>query len=57
MIVNLWIFLIEMLVFAAIFTAIIFAYYRGDRKYNPVSIHNYPPISRRNTSKHTSGLM
>ena len=26
-----------MLVFAAIFTAIIFAYYRGDRKYSPVS--------------------
>lgn len=40
---NLWIILIEMLVFAAIFTAIIFAYYRGDRKYSPASIHNYPP--------------
>ena len=35
--------LIEMLVFAAIFTAIIFAYFRGDRKYTPASIHNYPP--------------
>ncbi len=35
--------LIEMLVFAAIFTVIIFAYFRGDRKYTPASIHNYPP--------------
>jgi len=35
--------LIEMAVFAAIFTAIIFTYYRGDRKYSPASIHNYPP--------------
>ena len=35
--------LIEMVVFAAIFTAIIFAYYRGGRKYSPASIHNYPP--------------
>ena len=35
--------LIKMLVFAAIFTAIIFIYYRGDRKYSPASIHNYPP--------------
>ena len=33
----------EMAVFAAIFTAIIFAYYRGGRKYSPASIHNYPP--------------
>jgi len=32
-----------MLVFAAIFTAIIFTYYRGGRKYSPASIHNYPP--------------
>ena len=35
--------LIEMAVFAAIFTAIIFTYYRGGRKYSPASIHNYPP--------------
>ena len=35
--------LIEMIVFVAIFTAIIFAYYRGDRKYSLASIHNYPP--------------
>ena len=35
--------LIEMIVFAAIFTAIIFTYFRGDRKYSAASIHNYPP--------------
>ena len=35
--------LVEMAAFAAIFTAVIFAYYRGDRKYSPASIHNYPP--------------
>ena len=40
---NVWIILVEMLLFAAIFTAIIFSYYRGDRKYSPASIHNYPP--------------
>ena len=40
---SIWVILIEMIVFAAIFTAIIFAYYRGDRKYSPASIHNYPP--------------
>ena len=38
-----WVILIEMVVFAALFTAIIFTYYRGDRKYSPASIHNYPP--------------
>ena len=30
---NILVILIEMIVFAAIFTAIIFTYYRGDRKY------------------------
>ena len=40
---NTGVILIEMVAFAAIFTAIIFAYYRGDRKYSPASIHNYPP--------------
>ena len=35
--------LIEMAAFAAIFTTVIFAYYRGGRKYSPASIHNYPP--------------
>ncbi len=39
---NIWVILLEMVVFAAVFTAIIFAYYRGDRKYSPASIHNYP---------------
>lgn len=38
-----WVILIEMLAFAGIFTAIIFTYYRGDRKYSAASIHNYPP--------------
>ena len=40
---NVWIILIEMVLFAAIFTAVIFSYYRGDRKYSSASIHNYPP--------------
>ena len=40
---SIWVILIEMIVFAAIFTAIIFTYYRGDRKYSPASIQNYPP--------------
>lgn len=35
--------LIEMLVFAGIFTTVLFAYFRGERKYSPASIHNYPP--------------
>ena len=38
-----WVILIEMLVFAVLFTIIVFSYYRGDRKYSPESIHNYPP--------------
>ncbi|MBR5093739.1 MAG: hypothetical protein IK095_01460 [Oscillospiraceae bacterium] len=38
-----WVVLIEALVFAGLFTAILFAYFRGDRKYSPASIHNYPP--------------
>lgn len=38
-----WVILIEMAAFAALFTTIIFSYYRGDRKYSPASIHNYPP--------------
>lgn len=38
-----WIILIEMLVFAAFFTAMIFIFSQGDRKYSPASIHNYPP--------------
>lgn len=51
---SIWVILIEMIVFAAIFTAIIFTYYRGDRKYSPASIHRLrlllcqkqrPPVS------------
>ncbi len=38
-----WVIAIEALVFAAIFTTIVLAVYRGDRKYSPTSIHNYPP--------------
>ncbi len=38
-----WVILIEMIVFAALFTISIFTYFRGDRKYSPASIHNYPP--------------
>ena len=40
---NIWVILIEMVVFAAIFTAIVFAATHGDRKYSTASIHNYPP--------------
>lgn len=35
--------LIEMAVFAALFTVIVFTAARGDRKYSPANIHNYPP--------------
>jgi len=35
--------LIEMAAFAALFTAIVFFAFRGDRKYSPAAIHNYPP--------------
>ncbi len=38
-----WIIAMEALIFTAVFTAIIFIYYQGDRKYSPTSIHNYPP--------------
>ena len=40
---NPWVILVEMAAFATIFTAVIFAYYRSDRKHSPASIHNYPP--------------
>ena len=40
---NWWVIVTEMLVFAGIFTAVLFAYFRGDRKYSAASIHNYPP--------------
>ena len=32
MLMNTWVILVEMAVFAAIFTTVVFAYYRGDRK-------------------------
>ena len=35
--------IIEMAIFAAIFTAIVFIGSHGDRKYSPAGIHNYPP--------------
>lgn len=38
-----WVILIEMLVFAGIFTAVLFTYFSGERKYSPENIHNYPP--------------
>ncbi|MBR1710543.1 MAG: hypothetical protein IJ719_17245 [Clostridia bacterium] len=40
---NPWIILAEMVIFALVFTVIVFTYYQGDRKYSPASIHNYPP--------------
>ena len=38
-----WVILIEAVAFAALFTAIVFAAYRGDKKYSAAGIHNYPP--------------
>lgn len=38
-----WVILIEMLVFAALFTVMVFVTYAGDKKYSAQSIHNYPP--------------
>lgn len=35
--------LIEMAVFAALFTIVVMTAYRGDRKYTAADIHNYPP--------------
>ena len=35
--------IIEMAVFAALFTAVIMTAYRGDKKHTPAAIHNYPP--------------
>lgn len=40
---NISVILIEMAVFAAIFTAIVIPASSGDRKYTPEAIHNYPP--------------
>ena len=38
-----WVILLEAVAFAAIFTAIVFLTYRGDKMYTPEAIHNYPP--------------
>ena len=43
---RIWIILIEMAVFAAIFTTMVFLANRGDRKHRPAAIHNYPPEIR-----------
>ena len=40
---HIYVILIEMAVFAAIFTAVVFFASRGGRKYSTASIHNYPP--------------
>jgi len=40
---SIWVILIEMVVFSAIFTAIVFFAASGDRKHSTASIHNYPP--------------
>lgn len=37
-----YVFVIEAIVFAAIFTTVLFAVYHGDRMYSPECIHNYP---------------
>ncbi len=38
-----WVIVLEAFAFAAIFTAIVFSAYRGDKKYSAAGIHNYPP--------------
>ena len=40
---NIAIILSEMAAFAALFTAVVLSAYRGDGKYTPSAIHNYPP--------------
>lgn len=41
---NWWVILIEALVFAGIFTALVVSIpYNRERKYSPSNIHNYPP--------------
>ena len=41
-----WVIGLEALAFAAIFTAIVFLAYRGDRKYSAAGVYNYPPDIR-----------
>ncbi len=38
---SVWVIVIEMAAFAALFTAIVFFASRGDRKHSPAAIHNY----------------
>ena len=38
-----YVFVVEAIVFAVLFTTILFATYHGDRIYSPACIHNYPP--------------
>ena len=38
-----WVIALEAIAFAALFTAIVLTSCRGDRKYTPAAIHNYPP--------------
>ena len=40
---SIWVILIEIAVFSAIFTAIVLFAASGDRKHSPAAIHNYPP--------------
>lgn len=43
---NPWIIFIEAILFAGSFTAIVLTAYRGEKKYTPAAIHNYPPDIR-----------
>ncbi|MBQ6019710.1 MAG: hypothetical protein IJL26_05950 [Clostridia bacterium] len=38
-----WVIVLEALAIAAVFTAIVFLAYRGDKKYSAAGVHNYPP--------------
>ena len=38
-----WVIALEAIAFALLFTAIVLTSCRGDRKYTPAAIHNYPP--------------
>ena len=38
-----WVIALEAIIFAGLFTAIVFWAYRGDKKYSASGIHNYPP--------------
>ena len=38
-----YVLVIEAIVFAVLFTTILFVTFHGDRMYSPACIHNYPP--------------